>query len=102
VVNTQARYLDTWRMRLLSEGATIALKHEENLMADEAQKTGFWTQLAESFSGAIESIEVGQTPMTAGPPGLIRVTQSQILVPSGLPMDALTVAMRRLSPLSMQ
>jgi S1-C subfamily serine protease len=33
------------------------LKPEENVMADEAQKAGVWTQLSESFSGAIESIQ---------------------------------------------
>jgi hypothetical protein len=32
-------------------------------------------------------IEVGQATMTVDPPGLIRVTQSQILVRSGLPRD---------------
>jgi len=46
-------------MRLFSEGVTIALKPEENVMAGGAQKVGFGLNWRNHFSDAIESIEVG-------------------------------------------
>jgi S1-C subfamily serine protease len=44
-------------MRLPFQRATIVLKDEENVMADEAQKAGIWAQLSKSFAGAIETIQ---------------------------------------------
>jgi S1-C subfamily serine protease len=58
----------------------MALKDEENVMADETQKQGIWGQLSKSFSGAVEEIQDSIVAIHSGR----RSTSSGVVWRSGI------------------